>query len=63
VFVPLIAVIFWMGIYSKPFVSRMEPAVTQFVEQMSSYRSAMEARDGAVTEEARLATDDGTGEN
>jgi hypothetical protein len=41
----------------------MEPAVTQFVEQMSSYRSAMEARDGAETDEARLATDDGTGEN
>ncbi len=64
VFLPLIVMIFWMGVYSKPFVSRMEPAVTQFVEQMTTYRAAMEARDGAVAEEALVIPgDDRTDEN
>ena len=48
VFIPLLVMIFWMGVYSKPFVSRMEPAVTQFVTQMTSVRQAMEERDAAV---------------
>jgi hypothetical protein len=30
-----------MGVYSKPFTQRMEPAVTKFVEQMTSVRQAM----------------------
>ncbi|HEX5133727.1 MAG TPA: NADH-quinone oxidoreductase subunit M [Candidatus Krumholzibacteria bacterium] len=67
VFIPLIAMIFWMGVYSKPFVSRMEPAVNQFVEQMTSYRAAMNAREGAVVDEAMLsgkpAVDVKVGEN
>jgi hypothetical protein len=29
-----------MGLYSKPFISRMEPSVKQFVEQVNAYRSA-----------------------
>jgi hypothetical protein len=33
--------IFWMGVYSKPFTERMEPALTQFVEQMTSVQQAM----------------------
>ncbi|HEU4365470.1 MAG TPA: NADH-quinone oxidoreductase subunit M [Candidatus Krumholzibacteria bacterium] len=63
VFLPLIVMIFWMGIYSKPFTTRMEPAVTQFVEQMTAYRSAMDARDGAVAEEALVVPSDRAGEN
>lgn len=50
VFVPIVAMIFALGVYSKPLVSRMEPAVTQFVEQMAGVRTAMErgdAGDGA----------------
>jgi NADH-quinone oxidoreductase subunit M len=39
VFLPLLVMIFWMGVYSKPFVDRMEPAVVQFVEQMNSARA------------------------
>ena len=43
VFIPLLVMIFWMGVYSKPFVSRMEPAVNQFVEQMAYARQALES--------------------
>jgi NADH-quinone oxidoreductase subunit M len=63
VFLPLIVMIFWVGIYSKPITSRMEPAVNQFVEQMTMYRSAMNAREGAVADEARAVPSDGTSEN
>jgi NADH-quinone oxidoreductase subunit M len=52
VFIPLLVMIFWMGVYSKPFVSRMEPAVNQFVEQMKTYRTSMEARSGTVSDRA-----------
>jgi NADH-quinone oxidoreductase subunit M len=48
VFLPILVMIFWMGVYSKPFVSRMEPAVTQFVEQMTSVRQAAGGRAGPV---------------
>jgi len=41
VFVPILVMIFWMGIYSKPFTERMEPAVTKFVDQMTSVQQAM----------------------
>jgi len=41
VFAPLIVMIFWMGVYSKPFVERMEPAVNKFVSQMDATRAAM----------------------
>jgi len=47
VFIPLIVMIFWMGVYSKPFVQRMEPSVTQFVEQMNTVRQAMQNDDAA----------------
>jgi NADH-quinone oxidoreductase subunit M len=45
VFIPLLVMIFWMGVYSKPFVDRIEPSVAQFVEQMTSVRQAMEDAD------------------
>ena len=41
VFVPLLVMILWMGVYSKPFTERMEPAVTKFVDQMTSVQQAM----------------------
>jgi NADH-quinone oxidoreductase subunit M len=41
VFIPLIVMIFWMGVYSKPFVQRMEPSVAQFVSQMNEVRQSM----------------------
>jgi len=44
VFLPLVVMIFWMGVYSKPFVERMEPSVKQFVSQMSDVRQAMNNR-------------------
>jgi len=45
VFIPLLVMIFWFGVYSKPFTERMEPSVTKFVEQMTSVRQAMNSRD------------------
>jgi NADH-quinone oxidoreductase subunit M len=48
VFLPLIVMIFWMGVYSKPFVSRMEPAVKQFVEQMTVRQAAAGDREAAT---------------
>jgi len=52
VFIPLLVMIFWMGVYSKPFVARMEPSVVQFVSQMDEARQAMES--GATAPEAAL---------
>ncbi len=38
VFAPLIVMVFVMGVYSKPFISRMEPSVEKFVQEMNYYR-------------------------
>jgi len=40
VFAPLIIMVFLMGVYSKPFISKMEPSVNKFIEQMDYYREA-----------------------
>jgi hypothetical protein len=50
VFLPLIVMIVWLGVYSRPFVSRMEPAVNQFVEQMTSAREAYGIREPMETD-------------
>ncbi len=42
VFLPILALIFFMGIYPKPFLSRMEPAVNKFVAQVTEQRAALE---------------------
>ncbi len=42
VFVPLIVMIIFMGVYPKPFLSRMEPAVDKFISQVTDARTAME---------------------
>jgi len=39
VFAPLLALIIIMGVWSKPFISRMEPSVNKFLTDMASYRS------------------------
>jgi len=44
VFLPILAMIFFMGIYPKPFLSRMEPAVNKFVSQVTEKRVALEPK-------------------
>ena len=39
-FVPLIALVVWMGVYPAPFLDRMEPSVARFVETMNAERTA-----------------------
>ena len=34
VFVPLLVMIFWIGLYPKPFFDKMEPSVTAWIHQM-----------------------------
>jgi NADH-quinone oxidoreductase subunit M len=46
VFVPIVVMIFWMGVYSKPFISRMEPAVNKFITDVNAYKATMNAPDG-----------------
>jgi NADH-quinone oxidoreductase subunit M len=36
VFVPILIMIVFMGVYSKPFLSRMEPSVKQFIADVNS---------------------------
>jgi NADH-quinone oxidoreductase subunit M len=38
VFIPVLVMIVFMGVYSKPFLSRMEPAVKQFVAEVKQGR-------------------------
>jgi len=38
VFAPLILMVFLMGVYSKPFISKMEPSVNKFIEQINDHR-------------------------
>jgi NADH-quinone oxidoreductase subunit M len=57
VFVPLLIMIFWMGVYSKPFVDRMEPSVTQFVERMNDVRQAMNEHGEQVGRAAERTSD------
>jgi hypothetical protein len=30
--------VFFMGVYSKPFISKMEPSVNKFIEQINYHR-------------------------
>ena len=38
VFAPLIVLILLMGVWSKPFITRMEPSVNKFLMDMGAYR-------------------------
>jgi NADH-quinone oxidoreductase subunit M len=40
VFAPIIALIFFMGIYPKPFLSRMEPAVKRFIAEVQARQTS-----------------------
>jgi NADH-quinone oxidoreductase subunit M len=42
VFTPLILMVFVMGVYSKPFISKMEPSVNKFIEEVNYYRGLAE---------------------
>jgi len=36
VFLPLVAIIFWMGLYPKPFIDKMEPTVDKWLQQVEN---------------------------
>jgi len=42
VFVPIIALIFFMGVYPKPFLSRMEPSVKRFVTEIKAKQVSLD---------------------
>jgi NADH-quinone oxidoreductase subunit M len=46
VFIPLIIMIFWLGLASKPIISRMEPAVNKFIADVNQARAAMNVPEG-----------------
>jgi NADH-quinone oxidoreductase subunit M len=41
VFAPIIGLIFFMGVYPKPFLSRMEPAVNKFIREVKAKQSTL----------------------
>jgi NADH-quinone oxidoreductase subunit M len=45
VFVPILAMIVFMGVYPKPFLSRMEPSVKKFVAHVTETREALRTKD------------------
>jgi len=48
VFVPLIIMVFWMGLFSKPIIQRMEPAVDKFISEVIESRAAMQTPPAGV---------------
>jgi NADH-quinone oxidoreductase subunit M len=40
ILLPLVAIILWLGVYPRPFLDRMEPAVTRLIQQVESARIA-----------------------
>ena len=38
VLIPLIILVFWIGIYPKPFLARMEPSITGLLERIHKYQ-------------------------
>jgi NADH-quinone oxidoreductase subunit M len=40
ILLPLVVAILWLGIYPRPFLDRMEPAVRTLIEQVTTPRSA-----------------------
>lgn len=56
VLVPLVVLIFWIGIYPKPFLDAMAPALTHLIEQTSAKKASMSQVPIAPTEQWTLAT-------
>jgi hypothetical protein len=50
VLAPLVVVIFWIGIYPKPFFTILEPSVKTIMEQVEKSRSAYEAGGQVIME-------------
>jgi len=50
VFAPIIVLVFWMGIYPRPFLSRMEPSVAAIVARVERGANRAIPRSGPVTE-------------
>ncbi len=42
VFAPIIALIFFMGVYPSPFLSRMEPAVNKFISEIKAAQATLD---------------------
>ena len=64
VFVPIVVLVFWMGIYPKPLLSRMEPSIKQIVARIESpdrrpHRHQERQNDQPVTE-AKATTEGAT---
>jgi NADH-quinone oxidoreductase subunit M len=47
VFAPIIGLIFFMGVYPKPFLSRMEPAVNKFISEVKAKQTTLDNRSQA----------------
>lgn len=43
VFLPLVVMMFWMGLFPRPFLARMEPSVSYFIEQYQTKSHLAEA--------------------
>jgi NADH-quinone oxidoreductase subunit M len=57
ILLPLVVIILWLGVYPRPVLDRMEPAVTRIVERVEGARFADGSADGspvAVTTDAQI---------
>ncbi len=52
---PLVVLIFWVGLYPKPFLNILEPSVTRVVVRMDTARSGMEQLKNDKTGEVQVA--------
>ncbi len=52
VFVPLVALIVFMGVYPKPFLSRMEPSVNKFIAEVRHSRADIQSSRAGFDPEA-----------
>jgi NADH-quinone oxidoreductase subunit M len=50
ILVPIVVMIFWIGVYPKPFLNRMEPSITQFIEQTRAAAPAAPAASRPMAE-------------
>jgi hypothetical protein len=55
VLVPLVIMIFWIGIYPKPFFRILEPSARAIIEQVEKGRSQYEMRQQGGMEETSAA--------